>query len=119
MTQPHGTRPREDRKCSYAVLTSAVRGGVSDDGTALRAAPEEPHCIGEGDTQRHIHAGTGNGKGLQPIIRERFSRPQDGFGATRILVKQGAQWIRTGQVPVYPDRPFGVLKKNRIWPMLS
>jgi hypothetical protein len=51
----------------------------------------------------------GNGKGLQPIIRERFSRPQDGFGATRILAKQGAQWLRTGQVPVpvSPDRPFG------------
>ena len=25
----------------------------------------------------------------------------------RILVKQGAQWLRTGQVPVYPDRRFG------------
>jgi hypothetical protein len=49
----------------------------------------------------------GNGKGLQPIIRERFSRPQDGFGAMRILVKQGAQWLRTGQVPVSPARRFG------------
>jgi hypothetical protein len=36
-------------KCSYAVLASAARGGVSDDGTALRALKSP--VLGQGDTQ--------------------------------------------------------------------
>jgi hypothetical protein len=36
-------------ECSYAVLASAARGGVSDDGAALRALKSP--VLGQGDTQ--------------------------------------------------------------------
>jgi hypothetical protein len=63
-----------------------------------------------GDTQWHMRAG--NGKGLQPIIRERFSRPhtQDGFGATRIHTNRGHSGLGPDKCQSLQTGGSGVLR---------